>query len=205
MQPAGQGTAHLGAGRCVAHGGAKKSGRAEASWAVGHAFAGELDCSPWEALLRSVRIAAQKVSYTELVLSQAQNDLELEGRIVRDNGVVMHPDTGEALGVGQLRDLSFWVSQNALWVDRLARYAKMCVDAGVAERLVQQIELEGAALGRVLGAALGELEGHVSDDLMARVRATMRAELMQIDREQSRVALTRGPDEPVVDSTYEER
>lgn len=184
-QPAGQGTVHLGAGRCVAHGGAKREGRAEAAWMTGHAFAGELDCSPWDALLKAVRIAAKRVAYTDWVLSQASNDLEIEGRVLRnDDGVMVHPDNGEPLGVGQLKDLSFWVAQNTLWVDRLARYGKMAIDAGVAERLVQQVELEGQALGRVLSAALGEIEGIVDEDTMGKVRNAMRQELLAIEAEQ---------------------
>jgi acylphosphatase len=184
-QPAGQGTAHLGAGRCVAHGGAKQEGRAEAAWMVAMSFAGELDCSPWEALLKAVRIAAQRVAYTDWVLSQASNDLEIEGRVVRnDDGVVVHPDSGEPLGVGQLKDLSFWVQQNTLWVDRLARYGKMAIDAGVAERLVQTVELEGQTMGRVLTAALSEIEGHLDEDTMGKVRAAMRQELLAIEAEQ---------------------
>lgn len=185
QQPAGQGTTHRGAGRCVAHGGAKQDGKAEGAWLVAHAFAGELDCSPWEALLKAVRIAAKRVAYTDWVLSQASNDLELEGRIVRnEDGVISHPDTGEPLGAGGLKDLTWWVNQNAMWVDRLAKYGKLAIDAGVAERIVQQYELEGQALGRVLSAALGELEGIVDDDAMAKVRSAMRAELLAIEAEQ---------------------
>jgi hypothetical protein len=184
-QPAGQGTTHRGAGRCVAHGGAKQAGRAEAAWMVAMAFAGELDCSPWEALLKAVRIAAKRVAYTDWVLSQASHDLELEGRIVRgEDGVLQHPDTQEPLGVGAFRDLSWWVAQNTLWVDRLARYGKMCIDAGVAERLVQQVEVEGAMLGRVLTAALGEIEGQVDEEAMSKIRSAMRRELLQIEAEQ---------------------
>lgn len=203
---AGQGTVHAGAGRCVAHGGAKRRGRAEGAWAMAHAFARELDCSPWEALLRAVRIAAGKVAYCEWVLSQATNDLELEGRFGRseEGGLLLHPDTGDPLGGGQLRDLSWWVQKSELWTDRLARYGKMAIDAGVAERLVQQVEVEGQAVGRVLSSALGELEGEVSEELLARVRGVMRRELLQLEAESGsgRVARASDADARVVDSTY---
>lgn len=169
---------------------------------VGHAFAGELDCSPWEALLKAVRIAAKRVAYTDWVLGQATSDLELEGRFGRtDEGLLLHPDTGEPLGAGQVRDLSWWVQKNELWTDRLARYGKMAIDAGVAERLVHQVELEGQSIGRVLSAALGELEGQVSEEIMASVRGAMRRELLAIEGEQGRVR-SGGADEGAVDSTY---
>lgn len=186
-QPAGQGTAHLGAGRCVAHGGAKQDGRAEASWMVSHAFARELDVSPWEGLLRAVRIAAGKVAYCEWVLSTASDDLELEGRFGRnDEGILLHPDTGEPMGAGQLRNLSWWVTKSELWTERMARYSKMAIDGGVAERLVQTIELEAQGMARVLGAALGELEGVLDDNQMAQVRSRMRSELLAIEAEAQR-------------------
>lgn len=200
---AGQGTVHLGAGRCVAHGGAKRSGRAEAAWMVGHAFAGELECSPWEALLKAVRIAAKRVAYTDWVLGQATSDLELEGRFGRsEDGLLLHPDTGDPLGAGQVRDLSWWVQKNELWTDRMARYSKMAIDAGVAERLVHQVELEGAAVGRVLSAALLELEGQVAEEVIAKVRAAMRRELLAIETEQGKVQPSTDPDAGVVDSTW---
>lgn len=211
--PAGDKTVHVGYGPCWTHGGAKLRGRAEGAWVAGHAFARELDCDPWEGLLRSVRIAAGKVAYAEWVLSQAQSDLELEGRVVRPEGeeggrqgLLVHPDTGEPLGVGEFRDRSFWVGQSTLWIDRLARYSKMCVDAGVAERLVRQVELEGQQLGRVLNAALDALEDQVTEEVMAQVRGAMRGELLALERESARthVSASGDADVGVVDSTYVE-
>lgn len=184
-QPAGQGTPHLGAGRCIAHGGAKRDGRAEGAWLVAHAFARELNISPWDGLLQAVRIAAGKVAYCEWVIGTATDDLELEGRFGRnEEGILLHPDTGEPLGGGQMRDLTFWVSKGELWTERLARYSKMAIDGGVAERMVAQVEVEAQGLARVLGAALEELEGVLNEDQMAQVRVRMRKELLAIEAEQ---------------------
>jgi hypothetical protein len=208
---AGERTNHYGAGPCWRHRGNTRAGNLRGAYVLAHAFARELDCDPWEGLLRAVRIAAGKVGYSEWVLSQAQSDLELEGRVVRPEGseggragLLVHPDTGEPLGVGEFRDRSFWVAQSTLWVDRLARYSKMAVDAGVAERLVQAVEVEGQQLGRVLTAALDALEGQVSEDVLGEVRARMRRELLQIEAESSdsRVRASRDADSGVVDSTY---
>lgn len=202
---AGQGTVHKGIGRCVAHGGAKRQGRAEAAWMAGHAFARELECSPWEGLLRAVRVAAGKLAYCEWVLSQASSDLELEGRFGRDEGgVLVHPDTGEPLGGGQVRNLAWWVGKSELWTDRLARYSKMACDAGVAERLVAQVELEGQSIGRVLSVALEEVSELLDEAAVARVRARMRSELLMIEQEtaSTRVRASGDADGRVVDSTY---
>ena len=207
---AGQGTVHKGVGQCVAHGGAKRHGRAVGAWLMAHAFGAELDISPWEALLRAVRIAAGKVAYIEWVLSTAKSDLELEGRVRRsgegDNQILVHPDTGEPLGVGAFRDLSFWVSKSELWHDRLARTAKMAIDAGVARWQVERAQQEADGLARVLNAVIEGMAGEITDEQVTRMRSLMRSELLQIDQERDKTALTAStdPDVAVVDSTYRE-
>lgn len=209
---AGWGTSHLGIGMCKIHGGNAWRVKAEAGWVVGHGFAEELNVNPWEALLMAVRIAAGKVAYIESVLATASSDLELEGRaVVVDSGSVtdasggaqsaqmqlqsrllLHPDTGEPLGMGGYRDLSFWVTKSELWHDRLAKTAKMAVDAGVAAWQVQQVEQEAASIARVLNAVVENLaeEDHLSEDVITRVRARMRTELLRIDAERRDESVT---------------
>jgi len=175
-----------GVGPCWAHGGALLRGRSEAAWVMAHQFAVEHDVTPWEGLLKAVRIAAGKVAYTEWVLSQASDDLELEGRFARnDDGILLHPDTGEMLGAGQLRDLSWWVRKNELWVDRLARYSKAAIDAGVAERLVEIERTNAEGIAHVLNGVLSALESEAGydDEALAVVRGLMRRQLTAMDSE----------------------
>lgn len=178
-----------GVGPCWAHGGAKLRGRAEAGWVMAHRFAAELRCSPWEGLLRAVRIAAGKVAYIEWVLSQATDDLELEGRFGRgEDGILLHPDTGEMLGAGQLRNLSWWVTKGELWVDRLARYSKAAIDAGVAERLVEIERAHAEQVAQVLNGVIAALEEQGTDDAtLTSVRSAMRAQLLALDTAESSV------------------
>lgn len=199
--PAGYGTVHLGAGRCIAHGGAKLRGRTYGAWLMAHGFAREMNVNPWDALLMAVRIAAGRVAYIEYVLGTARNDLELEGRAVEvvDGGdgsggpggaqsrLLVHPDTGEPLGVGEYRDLSWWVEKSEVWHDRLARTAKMAVDAGVAAFMVEKAQTDAEAIARVLNSVIEGLDSDetVSASTIARVRTLMRSELLRIDEEQS--------------------
>jgi hypothetical protein len=134
-RPAGAGTSHPGVGRCRAHGGETDEGRREASWVVGHAFARELDCTPWEALLRAVRIAAGRVAFIESKLATAEcdEDLEPEGR------------------------LWHWVRQAEEWHDKMLRASRLAIDAGVAERLVRQLELEAELMLKAANMTLDEL------------------------------------------------
>jgi len=155
---------------------------------MAHRFAQEYDVTPWEGLLKAVRIAAGKVAYTEWVLSNATDDLELEGRFARnEDGLLLHPDTGELLGAGQLRDLSWWVRKNELWVDRLARYSKAAIDAGVAERLVEIERTNAEGIAHVLNGVLSALESEAGydDEALAVVRGLMRKQLTAMDESPS--------------------
>lgn len=210
-RPAGSRTDHEGEGACRRHD-SMASRRSEVAWLMAHRFAQELDCTPWDGLLKAVRIAAGKVAYCEWVLSLASDDLQIEGRRPREltedreladesgnvkmtkvgTGVFVHPDTGEPLGHGSeaLRDMTFWVSKSELWTDRLARYSKAAVDAGVAERLVQQVELQAHAIARPLTAIIetimedDTLDDDARDRLAARVRQKAREELLALESDQ---------------------
>jgi len=204
-RPAGDRTENEGYGPCAAHGGRRARGRAEAAWVAAHAYSQELNLSPWDALLMAVRIAAGKVAYCQLVLSRATSDLEIEGRLVKsDEGLLVDPDTGEPLGVGKLRDLTFWNTKLEFWHARMAQCAKWAVDAGVAAYLVQRTQDEATAIARVINATIEELGDEISPATRARIRATARRELLLIDAEQRRVAGTTDPDGAVVDSTWQE-
>lgn len=177
-----------------------------------HGFARELDISPWEALLKSVRIAAGKSAYCEMVLAGARSNLELEGRVTRlgegRDQLLMHPDTGEPLGVGQFTDLSFWVRKSELWHDRLTRCAKTAVEAGVAAWEVQRAETEANTIVRVLNATLDAIEGEISEGLAIKMRGVMRKELLAIDdervrqRDDSSRGTDIGPGGVVMDGSY---
>lgn len=168
---AGSGTSHPGVGRCRAHGGEDREGRMEASWAVAHAFARELDCTPWEALLKAVRIAAGRVAFCEAKLATAFDDRQLEPPS-EDGGVAGR--TGED---GQ--NLHYWVKQAELWHDKLARVGKLAIDAGVAERLVRQLELEAELMLRAANMTLDELD--LGDDVRQRLLSGLARNMLALE------------------------
>lgn len=118
---AGAGTNHPGTGPCSKHGGKTAYQDMVGAWVVAHSFSLELQCTPWEALLKVVRIAAGKVKFCEWKISTATNDGDLE-------------PGGE---------LFFWVTMSERWTLHLMNASKTAIAAGVAERLVRQVELEG--------------------------------------------------------------
>lgn len=151
---AGEGTRHAGFGPCAAHG---SSGQHRA-WELALDVARELDVSPWEALLKATRLAAGRVAWVDLQLDEATraSDGEPSAPAVRN-----------------------WLKESRLERTLLARTAKAAIDAGVAERLVRQVELEGRLVAEVLGRTLDALELTAEQRQVA--FATAHRELLQLE------------------------
>lgn len=153
--PAGQGTAHVGVGACVRHD--TQVERAAGAWTVAHAIANIQDISPWEALLLAVRRAAAWAAFYDTKLGEATHDDQLA------------PDGSH----------HHWVKAAERVNDKLARYSKMAVDAGVAQLLVSRARTEGEEIARVLNTAIGEAA--LDDASEQRLRTALRAALMAMD------------------------
>jgi hypothetical protein len=97
----------------------------------------ELHVSPWDALLLATRLAAGRVAWVDQQLVEATRAAD-----------------GDAAGSTVRR----WLDESRRERALLARTAKAAVDAGVAERLVRQVELEGRLVAEVLGRTLDALE-----------------------------------------------
>jgi hypothetical protein len=118
----------------------------------------EEEISPWDALLRATRLAANRVAWVDGQLAQA---------VAADDG-----------GEGTIA-VSRWLKESRNERQLLARTAKAAVDAGVAERLVRQVELEGRLVAEVLGRTLDALELTAEQRQVA--FATAHRELLQLE------------------------
>lgn len=152
---AGSGTAHIGVGRCVRHD--TQVERAAGAWTVAHAIAKIEDITPWEALLLAVKRAAAWAAFYDTKLAEATDDDQLR------------PD-------GSHHD---WVKAAERVNDKLARYSKMAVDAGVAQLLVTRARTEGEEIARVLNTAIGN--AGLDSESEVRLRAALRAALTMMD------------------------
>lgn len=137
----GWGTNHVGWGRCKLHGGNTPSGEAAAAKEAAQRTAlimGEaLDVDPHEALITCVRIAAGEVAYCSTQIATLEQ-------------------ATESTMFGQVLDIWIVTRQKAL--ASLAKYSKMALDAGVAERQVQLAERYGEMLATLISGILGDLE-----------------------------------------------
>lgn len=168
---AGWGTDHLGYGQCKLHGGASPNGIKHAATQAARHLAVELDVEPHDALLWCVRVAAGEVRfYTQKIseLEEAQLIVRQETVVSRELLVGAEDDvegSGETLGYQELKrtstadaHLHIWVEGRAQAVDRLAKYSKMALDAGVEERRVRIVEQLGSELGDAFAAVFAELK-----------------------------------------------
>lgn len=160
---AGQGTIHPGVGACLVHDSQKE--KAAGAWMMANVIARALDISPWEALLLAVKRAAAWAAYYEARLAEvAEGDHDA----FRPGGSAHE-----------------WVLAAERVNDKMARYAKMAVDAGVAAMMVQRAKTEGAQIARVLNAALGAAD--LTSEQEIKIRQALRRALLELDEEMNEI------------------
>lgn len=150
---AGAGTDHPGTGPCRWHGGTTVSERRRGAIVTAHAIARILDVDPWEALIVAMRRAYAWSAFYQAKLASVTDDEDL-----RPGG-----------------DAYDWVRGAERTTEAAAKYAKMALDAGVAERHVQTVELQGRLIAQVLGATLAELD--LGEEVETKAREIMEMSL----------------------------
>lgn len=157
---AGQGTDHAGVGLCYMHDGARGRGKVQGAILMALAFGDELNCSPWEAMQQQIRLLANQVAW----LQKRVNAGEAEGgdAAIKPGGIAWD-----------------WVVLLEARGDRLAKVAKMAIDAGLATRLVQQMELEAEGMYEAATAMLDSLG--LEGDQRELALAVMTRKLLEIE------------------------
>lgn len=159
-RPAGWKTNHEGAGLCWEHGGHTGKGKVQGAVMVAHAYAEELDVTPWEALLSQVRLLSGQVEWLKDKVQKAE--------FLRQEDALRPSDPD-----------FHWVVMLEARGDRLAKVSKMAIDAGVAERFVKQVELEAA---HMFTAALAGLDAAgITGDQRDKMLEGMTGKLLQLE------------------------
>jgi hypothetical protein len=158
---AGHGTDHVGVGPCSVHDAEAKRQRAQLMnehvvndmrngrvrmrngkkvLAEAHTFYGApKDINPMEAIIWMIKIAAGEVQWLSDKIAEVSRQDWIEETVVG-------------------RQVHLWVRERQNAMDRLARYAKWAIDAGIAERQVRVMEVYGESIARMLRGILNELE-----------------------------------------------
>lgn len=163
-QTAGWGTDHYGYGECKLHGGAMRNNRIaaakEEAMDVARSVMGPaLDIEPMEALLLCVRIAAGEVAYSTYKIEQLSDEeaLVLPETVTERDATGEHAESYVEKTVTNAASLNVWIIARGQATDRLARYSKMALDAGIAERQVRVAEQAGDELALAIRAILDGL------------------------------------------------
>lgn len=133
--------------------------------------------TPWDALLEEVRALAGQVAFLDWKI----------GSITRVGGDDALLDGGEA---GAAR----WMEMRTDRGDRLARVSKMAIDAGVAQMLLQRVELQGELLYRAasegIAAAVDRLNLPLDEEAQLDLVASIARQVVRLEEEQEMKALT---------------
>ena len=166
QNPAGMRTEHVGYGTCYLHGGCMPNhvlaaARAEAHQSAAVFMGPALDVEPHEALLWCIRLAAGQVEYAQRRVAGLRDDDAFE----------------ETVGG---RQLTAWVRVQQESMERLARFSKMALDAGVEERRVRLSERFGEAIASVLDGGFKDLG--LSADQQRRAPDIVQRALLAMER-----------------------
>lgn len=176
-RPAGWGTSHPGYGCCKLHGGSTWNHTKKALFdqaeeelmEVRKAVMGEaFDVDPLDALLWCVRITAGEVSYATWKVQELGEDQAIlfpTEEIERQGGGANVADYERK--TSNRGELNIWIQVRQNSVDRLARFSKMALDAGVAERAVRLAEHAGEGLAGAIRTILTGLQLTYEQELRA--------------------------------------
>lgn len=165
--PAGHGTNHAGIGRCRRHGGA--SPQAELSGVIQLArreavvMGRPLDIDPHEAILECIRISAGEVQYASERIAELE-EADAVGAIVTTHERPLKYEKGEESATETVTEIfhgqpaaHIWIEVRHQAMDRLAKYSKTALDAGVDERRVRIAEAQAMMLAAAIRGILEDL------------------------------------------------
>lgn len=159
---------------CASHGGRRDVVRKKAAERRGLAAIRDdldrlgciIDVEPSEAMLIMVRESAANVVYLRGLVQQLKGTVGDAGPVLMDEeGVARVSPAWIGDGIAQRVDPNNWRSEPHVIVrmyneerERLVKFAKLCRDAGVDERMVQIAEQQGQWLANMLDNVFASLE-----------------------------------------------
>lgn len=179
-QKAGWGTDHVGAGNCKLHGGKTPSGRAAATKQLAHQEAQRMvardgvELDPIDHLLDSLHLSSKLVhvwgamvaTIDDAAAADSERTGELRGALgYTENTNVRDPDVLHVRSLDRMLALNSkgeaqvhpYVREYQEALMRRARFAKLCIDAGIAERQVRMVEAQVELAQKALEATLDHL------------------------------------------------
>lgn len=178
---AGAGTNHFGFGACSSHGGSTQSSGLAAARQMAVVMGLPVEVSPMEALLYCVYVAAGEVVYCTEKIMELTDDEAIIREVTRTekDGYNAQGAVGGTELKQHLPELNIWVRVRHECMDRLSRYSKMALDAGVDERLVRAAEGMATLLLPAIEGFLEELR--LTADQRKRAPALLKKHLSPLE------------------------
>ena len=164
---------------------ARKEAEEEAKRLMGPA----IDVDPMDALLWCVRIAAGEVAYLTWKLESLTEEeiIVQEMTIEKREAYGEHAESYDQETVSNKADLSIWIRARQGALDRLAKFSKMALDAGIDERRLALAEDAGDQLSSMLREVLEGLELTPAQE--QRAPEIVRGALEKLERSQRPLAI----------------
>lgn len=143
-------------------------------------YTGELDVSPWDALLSEVRRAAYRAAWID---ERINVEIEREREAYGDDEAEAWDDVADyarhlARLSGGLRE---WLDQSRKERAHMATVARNAVAAGLSERYIESVQTEARMIAGVLTRALDAAE--LTPEQRDRANAELRVALADVGRE----------------------
>ena len=156
------------AGRRVA-----KAAALEVAEAIRRTLGGSLEISPLDLLIGQVREAAANVEVYRMAIEGLGVEVARDGAVAIPEQVIEFEKGGTHVPA-RVHILVDLYNQER---DRAVKYAKLCLDAGVEERLVRVAEQDAQRFGRAFAGALDDVASLLSDETRGALRAALGARL----------------------------
>lgn len=142
-------------------------------------LSGELNVSPWEAMIAEVRRAAYRAAWVD---ERLENEADREAEIMSDDSPLEFEDEAGREGMRQRLGSSMraWLEESRRERAHMAKVSADAVRAGLAERHLESVRVESQIIARVLRRALNAAE--LTPEQEARAAAELRAALMDESR-----------------------
>lgn len=115
-----------------------------------------IDIDPMEGLLLVIKISAGEIAYcTDRIWELSPKKAVIKHKKVVSRASDM--ESYEEVEQSNEASLNIWILARQSAMDRFAKFCKMAIDAGVAERQVAVAEGLGQQMGHLINSVLGEL------------------------------------------------
>jgi hypothetical protein len=162
-------------------GGKQAAAKQEAEQQVATVMGIPIDVDPMDALLWCVRISAGEVAYASWKVEQLEEDdavIAPVERVTRD-ATGEHAESYTEEKTSNIVEMNIWIRVRQGAMDRLAKFSKMAVDAGVAQRQVEMAEGAGGELAVAIREILDALG--LSADQERRAPMVVRSALRRLE------------------------